>query len=261
VALSDLGGLGAKEGSPVAYEWLMPSVAPVLLPWLMILALLVMKPNRNAAAWWVWLPLGCVMAFIHSPPINLPSSANFFLDVFAALAFGLAAVWLLLFKLRQAHRFVTFLSVLLALAVFSALAFVVRMDWSGLSVELLPICIMLAIAGLATAAALSLAGWICRKRYSQIGVYLWTLVSILVIWLLIASPFILIALASSGGGLELNDMLLPVLSVALGNFATVLPFLILSSASPFYRERLKALLHVKPEAPPVLADAPVNVAI
>jgi hypothetical protein len=32
--------------------------------------------------------------------------------------------------------------------------------------------------------------------------------------------------------------------------------LILSSASPFYRERLKALLHVKVEAPPVITPLP-----
>ena len=31
-------------------------------------------------------------------------------------------------------------------------------------------------------------------------------------------------------------------------FATLLPFLILALVSPFFRERLKALLHVKPEA-------------
>ena len=36
------------------------------------------------------------------------------------------------------------------------------------------------------------------------------------------------------------------------SFATLLPFLILSSVSPFFRERLKALLHLKPEAPPVI---------
>jgi hypothetical protein len=44
--------------------------------------------------------------------------------------------------------------------------------------------------------------------------------------------------------------LFPFLAAAI-HFATLLPFLILSSASPFYRERLKALLNVKPEPPPV----------
>jgi hypothetical protein len=46
------------------------------------------------------------------------------------------------------------------------------------------------------------------------------------------------------------------LFMAMFTFAMLLPFLILSSASPFYRERLKALLHVKSEAPPVMAPVP-----
>jgi hypothetical protein len=36
------------------------------------------------------------------------------------------------------------------------------------------------------------------------------------------------------------------------SFATLLPFLILSSFSPFFRERLKTLLHLKPETPPAI---------
>jgi hypothetical protein len=44
----------------------------------------------------------------------------------------------------------------------------------------------------------------------------------------------------------------------LVNYAMLLPFLILSSASSFYRERLKALLHVKPEVPPTLNAAGPN---
>jgi len=41
-------GLGSKDGSPVAYEWVLPGVAPLLLPWLAILGLLTLKPNRFA---------------------------------------------------------------------------------------------------------------------------------------------------------------------------------------------------------------------
>jgi hypothetical protein len=38
-------------------------------------------------------------------------------------------------------------------------------------------------------------------------------------------------------------------------FATLLPFLILSSASPFFRERLQVLLCVRPKAPPAIGAA------
>ena len=61
---------------------------------------------------------------------------------------------------------------------------------------------------------------------------------------------------ASGGRIAWSEFFVPVLAVAAVNFATLLPFLILSSASPFFRERLKALLHVKPEAPPAIAPLP-----
>ena len=38
-------------------------------------------------------------------------------------------------------------------------------------------------------------------------------------------------------------------------FATLLPFLVLSGVSPLFRERLKGLLQVKPEAPPSVGAA------
>jgi hypothetical protein len=60
------------------------------------------------------------------------------------------------------------------------------------------------------------------------------------------------AVASSGSGLPWNEFFVPILGVAGANFALLLPFLILSSASPYYRERLKWLLHVPPPAPPAL---------
>jgi hypothetical protein len=70
-------------------------------------------------------------------------------------------------------------------------------------------------------------------------------------------PFFAIAVMASSGGIPWSEFFIPVLAVATANYATLLPFLILSSANPFFRERLKALLHVKPEAPPVIAPLPV----
>ncbi len=101
VASSDLGALGPRDGPPVAYNWVLPGIAPLLLPWLAILGLLVLKPNRCAAAWLIWLPLGCVIAFTLALLPILPAGTDFFLDVIAALAVGLAAVWLLSDYLRR----------------------------------------------------------------------------------------------------------------------------------------------------------------
>lgn len=261
VALSDLGGLGAKEGAPVEYEWVMPNPAPVLIPWLAILGLLVLKPNRSASAWLVLIPLAVVLVVSSMVSPLMPSPAGFLVDAIAALAFGLSAVWLMPGFVRQSHRFLTFLAVLLVAAGFSAVAYFSRLDWGGSSPEGFAFAIMLAMGVLISAASVIMAGLICRSRYRPLGLYLWAYAMMVVAWFVIATPFFLIALASSGGRLNWTELFLPVLAVASANFAILLPFLFLSSASPFYRERLKALLHVKPEPPPVMPDASLNTAV
>ncbi|MGA9453059.1 MAG: hypothetical protein WBW41_17150 [Verrucomicrobiia bacterium] len=255
VAFSDLGALGSRDGPPVAYDWVLPGIAPLLLPWLAILGLLILKSNRCAGAWLIWLPLACVIAFTLAPLPILPAGTDFFLDVFAALAVGLAAVWLLSDYLRRQNRFVTFLCVLPALAGFSLLAFVSRQGWS-FTIETFEVGIVLAVGVLASSVALSLGGLIYRGRYRPLGLYLWLLILLAVVWLVIAAPFFLFALMASGGTIAWSEFFVPVLAVATVNFATLLPFLILSSASPLFRERLKTLLHVKPEGPPVMAPLP-----
>jgi hypothetical protein len=256
VASSDLGGLGSKDGSPVAYEWVLPGVAPLLLPWLAILGLLTLKPNRCASAWLIWLPLGCVSVLTLAPPTFLPSGTDFFLDAIAALAIGLAAVWLMSNYLKQSHRLLTFLCVLFALAGFSALAAVAKQGLNLLSVESLQIGVVLGVGVLASALALSLTGLICRRRFRPLGIYAWLFLLLAGIWLLLAAPFFVIALVASSGVIPWSEFFIPVFAVATGNFAILLPYLILSSASPFFRERLKALLNVKPVAPPVIPPLP-----
>ncbi len=255
VASSDLGALGSRDGSPIGYNWVLPGIAPLLLPCLVILGLLALKTNRCAGAWLIWLPLGCVIALTLAPPPILPSGTNFFLDVIAALAVGLAAVWLLSNHLRQQHRLLTFLCLLLALAGFSLLAAGLRQGWGLLTIESFQVGIVLAVGVLASSLALSLGGLICRGRYRPLGIYAWLFIMLAIAWLVITAPFFLLALIASGGGIAWSEFFVSVLAVAVVNFATLLPFLILSSASPFYRGRLKALLNVKPELAPVLAPS------
>ena len=50
VASADLGGLGVKQGPPAFYSWTMPSLMPLALPWLALLALLMLPPNRTGQA-------------------------------------------------------------------------------------------------------------------------------------------------------------------------------------------------------------------
>ena len=255
VASADIGALGSKDGSPFIYDWVLPNVAPLVAPWLAILGLLALKPNRCAAAWLIWLPLGCLIGLNLALPPILPDGADILADVLGALAAGLGAVWLLSNYLRRQHRFVTFLCVLFALAGFSALAFVSQQSLN-LTEETLIAGIALAVGALVTAVALSLCGLFCRGRYRPFGLYLWLLLLAAVSWLIIVAPIYLFQVIATGGEIDWSEFLVPVLVAALVNFAALLPFLILSSASPLFRERLKALLHAKTEAPTVIAPVP-----
>ena len=251
MATADLGALGAKTGSPMAYNWVLPSIAPMLLPWLAILGLLALKPNRNGSAWLIWLPVGCALA-VTLLPTTLPSGFDSLLDVLAALVFGIAAVWLLTTYLRQSHRLVTFLCVLFALAGFSLLAFVSKQSMNLLDFEWLPFVLVLGMGVFTSAVALSLGGWICRRRFRPAGLCLWLFVSVLAVWLAISAPFFTFALITSGNQISWSEYFTPLIGVVAVNFALLLPFLILSSANPFYRERLKSLLHAQPAPPPTL---------
>jgi hypothetical protein len=252
VASADLGPLGPKAGIPVAYNWTLPSIAPVLLPWLAILGLLALKANRKAAAWLIWLPLACLIAF---NCVGLPSGVDVLLDDVAALVLGLAAVWLLSPYLRKGHRLVTSLLVLLALGAFSELALFSKLSANSPGPEWIALAIVLGLGVLAIALALLVCGWLCRRRFSPIKLYVWSILSILIVWLAVVLPIFLVQ--NVAGLVPWSEFLIPVI-VAVGiNFGVLLPFLILSSANTFYRERLKSLLHVQPLAPPPTLNLPV----
>jgi hypothetical protein len=261
VAVSDLGGLGAKEGAPVSYTWTLPSSIPSLLPWLGVLLLFLVKSNRCGRAWWIWVPLGCVAGAgqMLQPAFGfLPSeTAEMFVDMAVALAFGVAAVWLLAVQLVRSHRLLTFLCVLPVLAGFSLFSFLVKQDWSGDGAFLaLAMVVPLAIGALVIALAILLTGLACRGRYYPPGQYLWVFLSLLALWLVIIAPFFAIAMIASVAsgsqmsGQALREFFVVVLVLTATGFAILFPFLVLSSASSFFRERLKLLLHLEREAPP-----------
>jgi hypothetical protein len=256
VAAADLGSLGGRAGVPVPFHWEMPNPAPQLAPWLVVLALLVLKPNRSAAAWLIWLALIAGL-LITQIPLGAPSSAEFLQQAAEAMVFGLAAVWLVAPYLRCRHRVVTALCVLLALEAFGLLTIVIR-EFANFSNGqsafdvLVPQAMVLGVGGLATALGLAVAGWLCRRGAQAVRIYLCLLVGLQGMWLLATLPIFVVGLVSSGGTAVWSEFFVPIVTVAGVNYALLLPFLILSSASVFYRERLNRLLHVAPPTPPML---------
>lgn len=259
MAVNDLQGLGAKNGPVVTHLWTRPNVLPPLLPWLAVLLLLVLKPNRTARAWWIWLPLGVVAGLASSATAQLETLPSELVrslgQNYTSLAFGAAAVWLLSPHLQHPLRFAGFVKILLTCAAMTAFAHIVRADWEE-GFETFAHLVFVGVCALVTVAALSLSGLVARHRYRPVGIALSSLVFVVAFWLMISMPFFLVVSVGQGIGLWL-EFFTVVLSLAAVTFATLLPFLLLAYASSFYRERFKHLLRLESlTVPPPIAPAP-----
>jgi hypothetical protein len=261
-AVSDLGGLGAKEGSPVTYNWTLSNPLPVLLPWLGILCLLLLKPNRCAQAWWIWVPLAALAglaAALHSGEDFMPGALRGAIaDWLTTGSFGLAAVWLVAGYLGWKHRALAWLGTLVTLTGVSLLSFAVRQAIEGLAPETVPTGIFLCAGGLVMSVALTLAGLVCRGRYAPLRLCLWLLAALLVVWLLVIGPFFLAAMIFSNGQVQVTALVEAVLSATGITFGLLLPFLLLSFVNEFYRRRLKELLHLGGEQTPPVIERPLT---
>ena len=106
-----------------------------MIPWLAILGLFLLKPNRCAQAWWIGVPLTSLAAMTTLLPrffAWLPSPLNqVYADLVFVLAFGLAAAWLTAPRFGSRHRVVTFLGLLLVIGVFGLVAFAFSQDLSA----------------------------------------------------------------------------------------------------------------------------------
>jgi hypothetical protein len=252
-----LGGLGDKEGSTVTYNWTLSNPLPVLLPWLGILCLLLLKPNRCAQAWWIWVPLAALAglaAALRSAEDFMPGMRDAIAESVTTGSFGLTAVWLVAGYLGWKHRALAWLGTLVTLAGVSLLSFAVRQAIEGLAPETIPTGMFLCAGGLVMSVALTLAGLVCRGRYAPLRLCLWVAAALLAVWLLVIGPFFIAAMMLSNGQVQVTDLIGAVLTAAGITFGLLLPFLVLSFANTFYRQRLKDLLHLGPQTePPVIA--------
>ena len=267
-AYADLGGLGTKQGPPAHFVWTLPNLLPVLLPWLVVLALLALPSNRSPRAWWIWAPLLGVTLLAVGLETAFKATANEDVSqiveaVVPGWTFGLAVIWLLGGALARQRRVFGIGLLALAFAAAGLLALVVSpfgeevRDWIDYAPEEPYLLLFFAVlSGLVHASALNLTGWVCRKRVSGARVSLW-----LLFWLW---PMWVVAMGLLMGAMsEMHDMhvisiaLLPVPVIfSLVSFGLILPFLILSFSSSFYRERFKALLRLPATAPAPIAKVP-----
>ena len=261
VASADLGGLGAKEGAPVTYNWTRASLLPAALPWLAILLLLVFKPNRCPRAWWILAPVACLtcgIGFLADLWPSMPSELDGILsNLVAALAFGVAAVWLLSPYLKSRFRILNVLGFLLLLEGFGLVIFAFTQDWNE-GMEAAGVGVVLAVCAALIPIAAGLAGWLCRRRYRPLVLCAGVLAMLLSLWALVMLPIFLIQTAAVGQRVPASELVAPVLAMTGLCFGVLLPFLLLSFSNSLFRQRLIQLLRLAPELPPVIAPAPAS---
>ncbi len=243
VVSNDLGGLGPTTGAPILYRWGMANLLPEVLPWIAVLGLLLLRPNRDVRAWWVWVPLVAVNAaaggLLSLAPTEL---ADQLLEPFTSLTFGVAAVWLLAPYLGTKSRLVLFFAALVSLGLGSVATQAVRTDWSGGGPELFGMLVLLGVCAFTLALAICLTSLMCRHRFAGPRVALWSLVWLAAAWTLTTAPVWVVALAVREGGSAQVPRFIAGLTLA--SFLSLFPFLLLSFAQPFYRQRLRAFLRV-----------------
>lgn len=225
-----------------------------------MLALFAAKPNRSGRAWWIWAPLlgvaalltglgAAFVAFLGSSGVDLIRQA------FAGLSFAFAALWLLMPYFSGKGTPAAFFGSLLTI-MFGTVIFGIAVNGIGDSPASL---IAFGLIGLNAALAWSLAAISCRKSYSPLRFLVWLIVWLLAAWLVTASPFIVIALFQVG--VAALGAFVAVLVAVVAVFVTLLPFLVLTFAEPFYRARFLAYLgqlpaeRATPEPAPMPAPA------
>jgi hypothetical protein len=243
-----------------------------LLPWLVILALLALKPNRGWSAWWIWLPLAGLAAGRHGLELALQGSNTglpaemfgIFLDMFLALAFGLAALWLLASYLGRHHRLRTFLSTLFVLVVFIIFSFSATAGWSvgmepimslldprhsaataSVGEAALPFFVLSLLLAFVVAAAMALCGLACRWRRRPWWLCLWLFLFLPAAWIAVSELLHFLCRWASPGSADfaLFRVLGPV--IVMVTYANLLPFLVLSRVNALFRERFKRLFHMR----------------
>jgi hypothetical protein len=238
-ATADLGGLGAKAGPEIAWQWSPPSRLPRFLPAVALLLLLLPKRNRCLQALWVAAPLALSLGLLEAlwaiPGVGSDAPDGVF-EILLVVPFGLAGVWLLLPYLKARARFVTFLGMLATLELFSLLARPIVQQWEGDS-GTQETWIGVMVLGLLLSLTINLAAWRCQGRYDRRRLLAWLAFWIMAAWLIVFTVMSVI----EGPG-PLLEMATAFLIISAVSFGLLLPFLLLSFANTFYRRRLLACL-------------------
>jgi hypothetical protein len=216
---------------------------PILLPLLLLLPLFLLRVNREAAAWWIWGPLG-VTGLLGIPFVTLIGDEIESLPgVFYGFLAGLGAAWLLSPWLGSRLRVGVFIKTLLLLAAVGIAGYLPavlsgwgRMDW------LWPYMMLLIASGsLIVALGLAIAACSVQRRFA-LGRFTLVLACCLLLgW----TAFYTILWAAQGSAPDWGRILIIAVITSGVTLGMLLPLLLLSFLQPFYRRRFAAWLNLE----------------
>jgi len=252
VPSADIGELGPKEGTAAVYNWRWYYSAPGLLLWLVLILVLVLpKSNHNRQAMLIIVPLVFVnlLWLLFKKLSGMSSSdAQQFDILFQSMAIGIAVLWLIAPKFGGSNGFVRFCMSVGILAVVAGLG--TLSYYTGFSGETAVCLVLLVFMSIVLLLALTVAGWLCKRRYLPVRYMLW--LGLCTLFGSVAAMlgfFIVGTLFIFPGQVKLVSMIFEVAGVglALGTCLYVLnlPYMILAFYSPFFRERFFACLNLK----------------
>lgn len=230
-----------------------------LTPWLIVLSLLALKPNRKPAAWWILVP--CALMLFGTSLFQLvPMVGNAPTEPLQWLYVGFAVVLLLTHRLRSLDWIQTSIAVVAAIALVGIVCPVLGagLDFSSASM----MSMGGSLAGFLVVNAfifipLILASFFCRNNFTRARFVVFYVVAQLVLVLVAAVIFFGMTATAflSMGNVEMLPMMLMgfgiwILVLALSLLVLLLPFFALSFLVPFYGERFEILFNRAEEAKP-----------
>jgi len=169
----------------------------------------------------------------------------------SAVPLGLAALWLLSYKLEPLSGVRTFFA---AAAVLAAMAFLSAVCYSGLSPDTLTLrsALMYAVGACAILLAMTVARLFCRKDYSPTVFMLWLLLCFALMSACVSVPAAIASIVFMSTLMKSYALLMAIPVIMAGvvgaviGYIVLLPFMILVFRNSLYRARFNAIFRIDP---------------
>lgn len=270
------GSGGTYEGTPIPYYW-----NPVwnLLwfgPWLALLVVLCLKPNRQAGAWTVLAPFlvlqGLIVlaywALVHFGAGASPNGGFLFAlaDAVSLLVSAMAILWALSFALQTMPRVAAFFMAVLITAVSAVVG---SLCLTGMSpAAAIGIVFLCALGVGALLVGLVIAGFCCRKRYTAPRFASWLLLWLVAMLALPTLPLVMLSALFMFIAMQEAEAVVPILAggtltvLGLGVmlYVMVIPFVLLAFRTTCYRDRFYCVFRLQGMLPePAVEDGETGV--